>query len=218
MSKDLLLSTESETDFILVDTIEEIKPEPKPEEPKPEEPKPEIKQETAPPLLESVQEPKEQPKAETRGRKKGTTKEVIEAKKQETTQAQEPKKTISLFDELKTHPSANKLTNVVNNLPTTGTPQPITIDASKFVNGSMLLIVMDAMMPFALVKIISFFNEDAKKIDRKKLKLDKDEKEELKELANEVAKYVFSGMNPIAAFFVVCSAIYYNKIDQELNK
>lgn len=82
----------------------------------------------------------------------------------------------------------------------------------------MLLIAMDAIMPLMLTKIYTYIDSRAAAIDRKKLKFDADERADLQPMANEVAKFIFGNVSPLTAFLIVTSAMYFNKIDEQLNK
>jgi len=92
----------------------------------------------------------------------------------------------------------------------------------NLVSGYMLLSLMDFVMPFAVIKIYGFVNKDFKKLDIKPncLRLDVEQKEALKNSADEVAKCIFQKVDPIAAFFIGASLFYgQNLLEQiELKK
>ena len=99
-------------------------------------------------------------------------------------------------------------------------PNPVKIipllDVSKFINGAVFLLVMDAIFPTLLLFLMEFINPkfgQVKDSARKKLKLDKEERALLEEGANEIVKYVFADANPMLVFTISVGFIYYSKID-----
>ena len=97
-------------------------------------------------------------------------------------------------------------------------PMPPTFDASQFVNGFMLLTVMDAIMPFTVIKLVAMVNPKAQQIKPARLKMSPDEKKDMRELADNVSKTVFTGMSPMTAFVVCMGALYGGKLMVELDK
>jgi hypothetical protein len=87
-------------------------------------------------------------------------------------------------------------------------PQQAEAPQRVLVSGLMLLIVCDAFFPAIISKILS---KRGKKIDTKKLKLTTEEKKELRETADEAAKFMFANANPIALFFIGLGSIYISK-------
>lgn len=90
------------------------------------------------------------------------------------------------------------------------------LDVSKFINGAVFLIVMDAVFPSLILFLMEFANPKyahVKESARKKLKLDKDEKQLLEEGANEIVKYIFADANPLVVFTISVGFIYYGKVD-----
>jgi len=95
-------------------------------------------------------------------------------------------------------------------------PAKMQMDVSKFINGAIFLMIMDAVFPMAFTWILSFINPKYKNIKpeaRQKLKLTKEEKEMLEEGANEVVKYLFSESDPLTIFAVSMCFVYYSKFD-----
>lgn len=88
----------------------------------------------------------------------------------------------------------------------------------NLVSGYMLLSLMDFVMPFAVIKIYSFVNKDFKKLNIKpnSLKLDSEQKEALKNSADEVAKYLFQKINPLTAFFIGASLFYGQNLFEQI--
>ncbi len=87
-------------------------------------------------------------------------------------------------------------------------PMPL----NTLVSGYLLLIVIDAVFPSVIKKVISIFNPKYKNLDIKKIRLSKEEKEELEKLADEVAKIIFMGMSPLATFALSLTVMYSSKI------
>lgn len=102
------------------------------------------------------------------------------------------------------------------------TDESFKIEFKNLISGYMLLSLMDFVMPSAVIKIYGFVNKDFKKLNIKpnSLKLDSEQKEALKNSADEVAKYIFSKINPLTAFFIGASLFYgQNLLEQiELKK
>lgn len=73
-------------------------------------------------------------------------------------------------------------------------------DVSHLVNGYILLMVLDFIAPMILVFIFSFFNKNAAKVDKSNLQMTNAEAKKLEPLADEVAKQVLSGLNPLVLF------------------
>ncbi len=83
------------------------------------------------------------------------------------------------------------------------------------ISGTVLLGVIDLFFPVVMVKIWSFFNPKASKIDTSKMKMTADEKSELKELADMVAaEYV--KLSPLTMFTISIGVIYYTKANEQL--
>lgn len=94
---------------------------------------------------------------------------------------------------------------------------PVTYDMSKHITGYMLLVVMDIFFPVLLTKVVGMFNPRAKEIDRSKMKLTSEEKKELNDLADVVAKMMFATMHPLTAFGLITGMMYYAKFDEQLS-
>lgn len=86
------------------------------------------------------------------------------------------------------------------------------IDVSKFISGALFLIAIDSVFPSAICFIMGFIDKKYKFVNKKKLKLTEEEKEELEPLANEVVKLIFGYMPPLQAFLICMSIVYAGKV------
>lgn len=80
------------------------------------------------------------------------------------------------------------------------------IDASKYVTGALLLMVVNSLMPELLILI----NPKIEK-QRTHLELDAREQAELKPLADEVVKELLGEMSPLEAFIIALISMYAGK-------
>jgi hypothetical protein len=91
-------------------------------------------------------------------------------------------------------------------------PNETEVNAVKYITGSLMLMLIDAVAPTLLIKVLGMTNEKFKKIPSKKVRLSKDQKEDLEPLANEAVKQMTINMNPMTAFFMCTSLIYATNI------
>lgn len=91
-------------------------------------------------------------------------------------------------------------------------PNEAEVNAVKYITGSLLLMLIDAVAPSILIKVLGMTNEKFKKLNSKKVRLSKDQREDLEPLANEAVKQMTINMNPLTAFFVCTSLIYATNI------
>lgn len=142
-------------------------------------------------------------KVETRGRKKLSDEEKLQ-------RANERKSAQSnLMDDL----SKYKTTQLPTTTPTIqAAPEATKIDLSKYVSGALLLLVIDSVFPTLVLKIASYIDIKYKNVSSKKLKLDKEEKEELEPLADEMIKTFFGYVPAPIAFFVCAGLLYASKL------
>ena len=91
-------------------------------------------------------------------------------------------------------------------------PNETEVNAVKYITGSLLLMLIDAVAPTLLIKVLGMTNEKYKKIPSKKVRLSKDQREDLEPLANEAVKQMTLNMNPMTAFFMCTSLIYATNI------
>lgn len=79
------------------------------------------------------------------------------------------------------------------------------------ISGMMLLTVIDLAAPVIMIKIFSMFDAKYKNVDANDIRLDKSEKEDLREMADLIAKE-YVNMNPLTLFAVSIGATYSLKI------
>lgn len=115
----------------------------------------------------------------------------------------------SLVDDLSKYKSATPSTSTATTQQAT---QDVKIDLSKYISGALLLIVMDAVFPSAIILIAGYVDKKYKYVDKSKLKLEKDEKKELEPLADEMIKIFFGMVHPAVAFFVCSGLLYAGKL------
>lgn len=80
----------------------------------------------------------------------------------------------------------------------------------SLISGFMLLMVADALIPSLFSFVYS--KVKGKKIDSRKLRLSKQEREEMRELADEAAKFMLLSLNPVSQLAIVMGAMYFGKI------
>lgn len=85
---------------------------------------------------------------------------------------------------------------------------------ANVVTGYMLLIICDAVIPSFICLLAN--NQRKKKgkkpLEASNLKLDKREREDLEPIADEVAKTILKGVDPVILFFGMMGATYFSKI------
>jgi hypothetical protein len=91
-------------------------------------------------------------------------------------------------------------------------PNETEVNAVKYITGSLMLMLIDAVAPTLIIKVLGMTNDKFKKIPSKKVRLSKDQKEDLEPLANEAVKQMTINMNPMTAFFMCTSLIYATNI------
>jgi hypothetical protein len=84
------------------------------------------------------------------------------------------------------------------------------------INGYMLLAFIDFIMPLAFIKIGGYLYPDIKKLKAKDIKLTQDQKDNLKEIADHMAQFVFQKMNPMTAFILMLGISYGGNIQDAL--
>ena len=82
----------------------------------------------------------------------------------------------------------------------------------SLISGYMLVMVCDALIPSFVTFIHSKVKKGRKRIDSNKLRLTSQEREEMKELSGEAAKFLLLTMNPLSQFVIVMGAMYFGKI------
>jgi hypothetical protein len=84
------------------------------------------------------------------------------------------------------------------------------------ISGVMMLTIIDFAAPFVIVKMMSLFSPKYKDINLQKIKLDHQEKKELEEIADLVAKE-YVNMSPIMLLTLGLGAIYFSKIQIQVS-
>jgi hypothetical protein len=145
----------------------------------------------------------EQPKK--RGRKKGSTKEVLQAKKQEVVSGAKPnpKQDIDLsqYGQVETPTDPNATDH--------DPAQANQVDISKYISGALLLMMIDFLLPTAF----TFVYPKLKRLkDKRKLKMTKDERKELEPIADECIKQVAMKLAPMEAMALMLLFVYGGKI------
>lgn len=86
------------------------------------------------------------------------------------------------------------------------------------VNGYMLLTIMDIVFPIGIKFIFGLFNKEAKSVNISALKLEPEQKESLRPMADQVAVYIFEKVNPLTMFVLMSSFYYATNLQSEINK
>jgi hypothetical protein len=164
----------------------------------------EAPEETLP--TETPQEPKPE-KVERRGRKKGgkNRPRTTAAKKAPTPKSE-----------------AEEIDDIINQHNATAAPEAIEAPEATpteekrrgKISGLILLTVIDAIAPILLLKVASMLNAKFKKVDVQKIRLTQDEKNDLSEIADEVAATIDA--NPLLLLSISLGGIYMAKITSEI--
>lgn len=86
-------------------------------------------------------------------------------------------------------------------------------DTESFhISGKMFLTVLDIVMSNIVVRGYGMIDKRAAKIDINEMRLTKEEKGELTEIADAVSKELLGNTSPMAQFFIGLSAIYADKL------
>lgn len=96
--------------------------------------------------------------------------------------------------------------------------QDIKKKSAILVNGYMLLALCDFVFPLLLVKLWGLFDERAKEIKSKRIKLDKDQKDSLKESADIVAMWIFEKIHPGLIFGIGMMVMYGSNLSNHLEE
>jgi hypothetical protein len=86
------------------------------------------------------------------------------------------------------------------------------INAAKFITGSILLMVCDAIIPTATIKVLGMFDAKYKQLKTKNIKLSQEQKKDLEPLADECVKAMTLTMQPTTAFFLTMFILYGSNI------
>ena len=85
-------------------------------------------------------------------------------------------------------------------------------------SGEMLLTGINFAMPVLIKMVYGLIDERAKEIDTANLRLDKEEKAELQDSADEVAKQIFGNANPVYVFIAGLLFVFGDKVTEEVAK
>ena len=181
----------------------------------------ETPQEVEQPTAEETAEPtpppaEEQPTAEPapapkkgRGRPKGSTKDKSAAAS--AGEVPPTDKSESIDDYLKDFKTAPQ-----EAAQTAPAPEQKLPEATVILNGYMVLVIADFVIPSIISIALPMFSGYT--IDTKRLKLDKDEKRELKPFADEAAKSLVLNMSPLQLFLICLGAMYTEKTITQMEK
>jgi hypothetical protein len=89
-------------------------------------------------------------------------------------------------------------------------PAPVKKDFRVFINGAMFLLAMDFIFPGAIATVFNLFSKE--KVNKDDLCMTDSEREDFKDLADEVVKDLLGGMSPLQQFFIFTSIIYGSKL------
>lgn len=145
----------------------------------------------------------ENKKVETRGRKKGSTKKVLEQKKEKKTADQPAGKTISLSDLKEEYKTVSTETVQKENEPVKVTPE-----APVMVSGYVLLLICDFVLPSLVVRLMKSRKPNLKASD---ISLNKTEWTKLEPLADHASAVLFGRLDPVTGFFISMGSIYMGK-------
>lgn len=91
----------------------------------------------------------------------------------------------------------------------TSQPNEVRIELTRYVSGGLLLIMIDSVFPL----LVSFVYPKVKRLkDKRSIKLSKEEREELKPLADEAIKAMSLQMSPVEGFLLVLAFMYGGKV------
>ena len=156
---------------------------------------------------EALQDDTESPKKRGRGRPKGSTKEKI------SDAAQNDDKSENVDDYLKSFEKTEPQTQAGADSPA---PAPSLPEATVIINGYMVLMIADFVIPALISIALPMFS--GYEVESKSLKLDKDERRELKPFADEAAKSLVLSMSPLQLFLICMGAMYTEKTISSMKK
>lgn len=102
-------------------------------------------------------------------------------------------------------------------VPDAGT-NPQSLNLSNFIRGSLLLIMIDAIMPNLLIKLLGMVSPSYRSINPNKIKMSKEQRDQMEPLANEMVNVLFGNMPAHQMFFVCLTFVYAGNIMEEVNK
>lgn len=119
----------------------------------------------------------------------------------------------SIFDEIAddVKKNAQAQTQTQSGQPAPAPQPPI----ENLIDGYTVLLVMDIVIPGA-IKFL--FSKKFKGVDIAKIQMSKTQKESIEPLADKFAAYIQGYINPLYAFFIISSLMYYQNATDQLNK
>lgn len=111
----------------------------------------------------------------------------------------------------------NSAEQVQNQSKETTSPETKELESAKkhLISGMMLLIIIDTIAPLLIIKIYGMIDKRATKIKASKIGLDKNEREDLRELAETVADGLIN-VNPVVLLGLTIGCVYTMKINAEI--
>jgi hypothetical protein len=165
-----------------------------------------------------------QPVKKSRGRPKKETANIPVQPQPAQPQPAQPQPAKSINDILAQELSEYKQTGSIPVPDSTGTNAQ-SLNLSNFIRGSLLLIMIDSIMPNLLIKLLGMVSPSYRSINPNKVKMTKEQRDQLEPLANEMVNVIFGNMPAHQMFFVCLSFVYagnimeeVNKVDEKLNK
>lgn len=86
----------------------------------------------------------------------------------------------------------------------------------KLISGKMLLSAMNMVTPTVVIKLVGLFKKEVKEIKPKDIRLTEDQREDMKEVADEIAAYIFDHISPIQAFLFMYGVCTYDNLSEAL--
>jgi hypothetical protein len=170
---------------------------------------PEVTQEAPQVTEEQPSQEPEAPKIERRGRKKGGKNRPRTAAKKTTPPPAQKSEAQEIDDIINQHNEASAPEPIE-------APEATPIEEKRRgkISGLILLTVIDAIAPILLIKAASLINSKFKKINPQKIRLTQEEKNDLSEIADEVAATIDA--NPLLLLSISLGGIYMAKITSEI--
>ena len=91
-------------------------------------------------------------------------------------------------------------------------------NAAKYLTGAILLMMIDAVIPSLVIKLLSYSDEKYKALNVKKVKLSTEQFTQLEPLANEAVKQIVIQLSPLAAFFLTAGVLYTGNVISATNE
>ncbi len=82
-------------------------------------------------------------------------------------------------------------------------PNNMSEGMKKLITGRMLLNICNVIFPSIIIKVVGIFNKNVRELETNEVKLTPEQINELSVVADAIAQYIFSKINPIQAFFLM---------------